>query len=730
MSDFDPKAYLAQAKAKKAEQEFDPKAYLAQAKARSKDAPPTADEFQRLTTKTPLAKQVNDTLRDGVLGGLHFVGDKFERYVTAPARAGVSAAEDLQNPIVAWWNQVGEDSSKAASGKDIVKKLGVPDVDYAAHSKEPSPNDPDFFRFNNDPLFHEQYLKTGKGVDYTNNPADLAGKAADFLIDPTLAAGPVLKGARMIPGIASELDLMAAAAKSGAESAGRLGKSAVARTSSLMTGVPHEAIERLIERPTEVLRAEKKGNALRVAEKARQEFQAKAAAEDAAIGQARKAAASKYGDQPVSTSPITDRTDGFLEETAPLETAGGTIQGPVTDAERSSLSRYRKIMEGDGSKEMKFRELQKLADEIKTKSDLDAQGIAPGSKKTRGQGFHDSLYGQIKSAMHEVSPELAAADARYTEYATDADRLGKLEDPNQMEGFINNYYGKNKTIMRQSAQKVIPGSVEDISDIGARRAFSAQGPAGSEMGRRSIGGVAAGLGVAGTTHSPTLGVLTALSTSPQAHMQVIGRASQMMDALKKAVRANPELVNSISNPGLRSAMNQMIQEEARSASLRRVAENKGDADRKTAGRAQKFADGGEVKTIGQIIGYPGSGQSPKPNPKKPRQYARGGGPVPGVAQVKGDSTKNDIVPAVLSPGEIVLPRSVTMAENAPKAAAQFVADHLKRVKGHKSVPTLKHGKTEDGFIFYGGDPSESKNWKKLNAKTPAGAQPWTKYRSK
>lgn len=42
---------------------------------------------------------------------------------------------------------------------------------------------------------------------------------------------------------------------------------------------------------------------------------------------------------------------------------------------------------------------------------------------------------------------------------------------------------------------------------------------------------------------------------------------------------------------------------------------------------------------------------------------------------------------------------------------------------------IKHGQTEDGFIFYGGDPSDQKNWKKLNVKTPEGAQPWNKYRS-
>lgn len=50
-----------------------------------------------------------------------------------------------------------------------------------------------------------------------------------------------------------------------------------------------------------------------------------------------------------------------------------------------------------------------------------------------------------------------------------------------------------------------------------------------------------------------------------------------------------------------------------------------------------------------------------------------GGKVPGTAKVKGDSYSNDHVKALLSPGEIVLPRSVTMGKDAPEKAAKFVA---------------------------------------------------------
>lgn len=65
-----------------------------------------------------------------------------------------------------------------------------------------------------------------------------------------------------------------------------------------------------------------------------------------------------------------------------------------------------------------------------------------------------------------------------------------------------------------------------------------------------------------------------------------------------------------------------------------------------------------------------------------------GGKVPGKAKVKGDNPKNDTVPTVLSPNEIVLPRSVAMSDDAPQKAAEFVA----RLKGKKGVGPKGYGK--------------------------------------
>lgn len=62
----------------------------------------------------------------------------------------------------------------------------------------------------------------------------------------------------------------------------------------------------------------------------------------------------------------------------------------------------------------------------------------------------------------------------------------------------------------------------------------------------------------------------------------------------------------------------------------------------------------------------------------PVMVAKQGGVVPGKAAVAGDSFKNDTVPAMVSPGEIVLPRHITQAKDAPDQAKKFVEAILAR----------------------------------------------------
>lgn len=65
-----------------------------------------------------------------------------------------------------------------------------------------------------------------------------------------------------------------------------------------------------------------------------------------------------------------------------------------------------------------------------------------------------------------------------------------------------------------------------------------------------------------------------------------------------------------------------------------------------------------------------------------------GGEIKGRAKFNGDTRSNDTVPALLSPGEIVLPRTVAQAEDAPEKSKKFVeAIKSKKKDGKVSLAT-------------------------------------------
>lgn len=126
---------------------------------------------------------------------------------------------------------------------------------------------------------------------------------------------------------------------------------------------------------------------------------------------------------------------------------------------------------------------------------------------------------------------------------------------------------------------------------------------------------------------------------------------------------------------------QAQQEEQRTAMARQQESTRGDILGSTLGFAGKMlgkADGGLIDQNDQrpqeerefdIVEFL--------NAVKPMAH---GEKVPGKAKVEGDSYSNDTVPALLSPGEIVVPRSA--AKNPEKAAAfaKSVAMRAKRKK--------------------------------------------------
>jgi hypothetical protein len=98
-----------------------------------------------------------------------------------------------------------------------------------------------------------------------------------------------------------------------------------------------------------------------------------------------------------------------------------------------------------------------------------------------------------------------------------------------------------------------------------------------------------------------------------------------------------------------------------------------------------YADGGSLLDPSLTVG-------PKPQPQQSggggmdiasmlpmlAMLAAHGGPVPGKAPVQGDSYTNDRVHVLLSPGEVVIPRSISMHQNAPEMAKLFMENEMRK----------------------------------------------------
>lgn len=128
-------------------------------------------------------------------------------------------------------------------------------------------------------------------------------------------------------------------------------------------------------------------------------------------------------------------------------------------------------------------------------------------------------------------------------------------------------------------------------------------------------------------------------------------------------------------------------------------------------KARKYADGGLVSQRS-----PGDGQNmqdagptlghlfSKMGQTADMQMMSQGGSVPGQAQVAGDSEQNDVVPALLSPGEVVVPR--TIVNKGQKAVTKFVTDAIRKDQGSKEPVKMAKG----GVVADSKDEFKPKNF--------------------
>lgn len=173
---------------------------------------------------------------------------------------------------------------------------------------------------------------------------------------------------------------------------------------------------------------------------------------------------------------------------------------------------------------------------------------------------------------------------------------------------------------------------------------------------------AAGLAASSRGLNPALAARMASQTAANANQTAAGQAATL--SAQQQLGAEGQLTNLYGNMANQGLTQQQV---GNNANLGAEGINAGAASQNTA-------------TSGQIIGGLTSGGG-----AAAAAFLARGGRVPGVPLVKGDSTKNDVVSAELSPEEIVIPESHA---HDRKKAISFVNALMDREEGKKSKDKL------------------------------------------
>lgn len=359
-------------------------------------------------------------------------------------------------------------------------------------------------------------------------------------------------------------------------------KGGVASLSSMLSGVPTEAVGQLLNRPGQVMGAlakegkDKLSNILSVADDAASEARARYKQESALQQNALNAFRQNEAETPtpVDTSDLHEMLDQAINKFAPNSSGKSALSkkelGSLKDLSENDLSSHIPVHQpqsipansalGDSSGTIQMGEVGSKSIPVKDAGDLQKtsewiQGqldqaqnakVIPTAKPSRYESILGDLRSRLQDKIYGVDPNLGAANARFGQYADQAEAIAPLADPLKRQSFVNNLYGPNKEATRNSVQQLLPNTWNDLADIGAAKAFTKTGPSGSEIGLRNIGGVgmgALGLAGGGLYHSPGLaaaGLAGAAAINPTVHRTVLGNASKLATVLENANNFVPD----------------------------------------------------------------------------------------------------------------------------------------------------------------------------------------------
>jgi hypothetical protein len=216
-------------------------------------------------------------------------------------------------------------------------------------------------------------------------------------------------------------------------------------------------------------------------------------------------------------------------------------------------------------------------------------------------------------------------------------------------------------------------------------------------GNATIGGIASGVGAAGTALAGNLSstpATTGISSVPSASSYTMPAFGSYADGgevsdvqpqprpMAPTPALNTEGIGPISFAGKYLNAPAPTGQSAQSSTNNGITSNGNAPIINAGGAGGGSADSGLGATLTTMatIAALALNKGGDVKPVKGEVLAAKGKMVPGKAKVKGDSLKNDHVPAMLSPGEIVIPRSIAQGPNAATNAARFVQQVLAKSK--------------------------------------------------
>lgn len=364
-------------------------------------------------------------------------------------------------------------------------------------------------------------------------------------------------------------------------------------------------------------------------------------------------------------------------------------------AQQSALQQYIDLANAGGLDAESKLALQQIIDEANNQS-RGAQGAIMNEARAMGQGGGDFALTQRAIAAQAASNN-AAQQGLQTAAIADANRRAALNAMANIGGSMN------AADFAQAAEKARATDAINAANVAARNAAAGQDVANKiQTGEFNVN-TAQGVNAANTAAGQNKVYYNAALPQQRFNNElakasgIAGVSGNQATAAQNAANANLGFTGSLLGTAgtiIGGAMGGPAGAAAGSQVSKVVGQNP--------------AAGGTVTTPKNVMQYRPLGMAE--GGKVPEGYAEGGvcyadggvthdhsicmklgGHVPGKAEVPGDSEQNDTVPAMLSPGELVIPRSVPktgpameeFARNAPVGGHNKTVDLTSFTKNYK-----------------------------------------------